>query len=246
MSPDPHILTGAYALDALDADELASFERHLATCEVCRHELDGFAATAALLGSAAAEPAPPALRARLADLVDVTRQLPPVRRPGRPRLGLRRRLRRVLAAVAAVLAVALMALGGAAARLQGRVADLEAQVDDLSGDAGLAGVLAAPDLRQIALQGADANVRLLWSPGQDRGVLVADGLPALPPSRAYELWLYHQGTPRPALLFVPDRDGTVAAEVTAPLRGAELVALTVGPRSGSSRPSGDLVARAPL
>ena len=54
MRPDVHALAGAYALDALPADEQQRFERHLASCEACAEEVRGLAETAALLGEAAA------------------------------------------------------------------------------------------------------------------------------------------------------------------------------------------------
>ena len=65
----PHVLSGAYALDALDAAERARFERHLATCRTCPDEVRGFAATATVLGLAAAVTPPPALKGRV--LADV-------------------------------------------------------------------------------------------------------------------------------------------------------------------------------
>jgi hypothetical protein len=65
----PHALAGAYALDALDAAERARFERHLATCRTCPDEVRGFAATATVLGVAAAVTPPPALKGRV--LADV-------------------------------------------------------------------------------------------------------------------------------------------------------------------------------
>ena len=36
---DPHEQVGAYVLDALDPDEAAPFEAHLASCEACTAEL---------------------------------------------------------------------------------------------------------------------------------------------------------------------------------------------------------------
>ena len=36
---DPHDLTAAYALDALDPDEAEAYERHLSQCEECREHL---------------------------------------------------------------------------------------------------------------------------------------------------------------------------------------------------------------
>src|SRR5581483_2489886 len=51
---DVHELTAAYALDALNDDERAAFESHLAQCEQCRAELAGLSETAAALALAAA------------------------------------------------------------------------------------------------------------------------------------------------------------------------------------------------
>ncbi|MFF0156366.1 anti-sigma factor domain-containing protein [Streptomyces sp. NPDC005263] len=59
ITTDPHGLTGAYALHALDAHEREVFELHLADCGACHLEVAGFAATAARLGLAASAPPPP-------------------------------------------------------------------------------------------------------------------------------------------------------------------------------------------
>ena len=59
----PHVLAGAYALDALEDADLSRFERHLLRCRTCPDEVRGFAATATELGLAAAVPPPPALKA---------------------------------------------------------------------------------------------------------------------------------------------------------------------------------------
>ncbi len=56
---DPHDLTAAYALDALDPDEVEAYERHLSQCEECRLELAGFNETATNLAFASVAPAPP-------------------------------------------------------------------------------------------------------------------------------------------------------------------------------------------
>ena len=62
-----HLLTGAYAADALDAGERDAFEVHLGTCDACRQEVAELTATTARLGSAEAVPPPPGLRARVLD-----------------------------------------------------------------------------------------------------------------------------------------------------------------------------------
>ncbi|MFB0633463.1 zf-HC2 domain-containing protein, partial [Streptomyces sp. AB3(2024)] len=59
---NPHGATAAYALDALPEPERAAFEAHLETCPDCAREVREFAATAALLGTAASVEPPPALR----------------------------------------------------------------------------------------------------------------------------------------------------------------------------------------
>jgi len=63
---DLHDLTAAYALDALDGDEVEAYERHLSQCEDCRAELAELNETAAALAFGAVAPAPPArLRAAI-------------------------------------------------------------------------------------------------------------------------------------------------------------------------------------
>jgi anti-sigma-K factor RskA len=56
---DPHDLTAAYALDALDPDEAEAYERHLGQCEECREQLAELNGTAAALAFGAVAPAPP-------------------------------------------------------------------------------------------------------------------------------------------------------------------------------------------
>jgi len=56
---DPHELTAAYALDALDPDEAEAYERHLSQCEECREQLAELSETAAALAFGTAAPAPP-------------------------------------------------------------------------------------------------------------------------------------------------------------------------------------------
>lgn len=63
---DLHDLTAAYALDALDGNEVEAYERHLSQCEECRAELAELNETAAALAFGVVAPAPPArLRAAI-------------------------------------------------------------------------------------------------------------------------------------------------------------------------------------
>src|SRR6266496_3860741 len=55
----PHELSAAYALDALDGDELRAYEAHLAGCERCREDVASFRATAGALAYDVDLAAPP-------------------------------------------------------------------------------------------------------------------------------------------------------------------------------------------
>ncbi|MET0716460.1 MAG: anti-sigma factor [Mycetocola sp.] len=79
---DPAELAGAYALDALSAEEKAEYERHLASSADARRESESLGATAAMLGFDA-EPVQPsaALRASVLDAIASTPQLPRITVP---------------------------------------------------------------------------------------------------------------------------------------------------------------------
>ncbi len=73
---DLHLLTGAYAADALTGAELAEFERHLARCPSCADEVRELRETAARLGMATAIAPPPGMREQVLAAAARTRQLP--------------------------------------------------------------------------------------------------------------------------------------------------------------------------
>jgi anti-sigma-K factor RskA len=80
---DPHDLTAAYALGALDADETEAYERHLSRCEECREQLAELSETSAALAYATIAPSPPPrLRAAILDAAaaERTNVVPLVRR----------------------------------------------------------------------------------------------------------------------------------------------------------------------
>ncbi|MDQ2877151.1 MAG: zf-HC2 domain-containing protein, partial [Actinomycetota bacterium] len=72
--PDLHGLTGAYAVDALDAGERERFEQHLGRCSSCEHEVRGMQETATRLAVAVAAPPPAGLKAAVLTAAAQTRQ----------------------------------------------------------------------------------------------------------------------------------------------------------------------------
>ena len=74
-----HLLSGAYALDALEGDEKVRFEAYLLTSEEARAEVASLSDTVVLIGLATAPVAPPAdLKARLMAQIAVTPQRAPL------------------------------------------------------------------------------------------------------------------------------------------------------------------------
>ena len=79
-----HEQAAGFALDALDPDEAAEFERHLAICPACEDELAGLQMTAAALAFAVDSAVPrPGLRGRV---LDTGARVVPLRRRRRPQL----------------------------------------------------------------------------------------------------------------------------------------------------------------
>jgi anti-sigma-K factor RskA len=246
--PEPHTLAGAYAMDALDGQDRARFERHLEQCVECTREVAGLhEATARLAGAAAARP-PDALKELLLAETARTRQLPPVTsganrrrapsgrgaRPARIRARLRvPRLAVVLAGVA-VLAAAAVWAGGAVIR-----PSPPAQAT-VSHD--VATVLTAPDLTVLSgrvRSGGTATV--MMSPRDRMLVFAAAGLRALPGSQCYELWLMQPGADRPAGLLPMPKHGMSGPVVATGLRAGDRLGLTVEPAHGSRRPTSPMI-----
>src|SRR3954471_9336895 len=104
IDTDIHALSGAYALDAVDDIERAAFDRHLASCESCRGEIDEFRETAARLADSTWSAPPPGLRTEVLAAIGRTRQAPAS--SGAARRPMRSGPRRWIAGVAAALVLA--------------------------------------------------------------------------------------------------------------------------------------------
>ena len=81
MSADVHSLVGAYAVDAIDEQERAAFERHLAECPECRAEVASLTEAGAQLTLVSETAPPPAMRAAVLAGIRTVRPLPPLEHP---------------------------------------------------------------------------------------------------------------------------------------------------------------------
>ncbi len=181
MADQPHDLTAAYALDALDDAETEAYELHLRTCERCRDEVASLRGAAAALAHTAPQvPAPAELRERI---LDEARSERPNVVPLRPR-------RRMLAPIAAAAAVAACAIAG--------LAVWTASLHNYLGKRDrLLAVLANPGAKHVALNGARGT--LVVAP--DGRAAVVASLAHAPSGKTYELWVIHGGAPEPAGLY---------------------------------------------
>lgn len=211
---DVHELTAGYALDALDPAERATYEVHLASCEHCREELQGFWQVSGALAHAAGGPAPPAsLRARILEQARAERpNVVPLRR---------RSLAPVLSSAAAVAAVAALALGLWAASLSRELGDAEREL----------AVLGDPNARTF--ESADGTASLVVAPTGEAALVVRRLAPA-PDGKDYEIWVWQGNVPRRAGLF--ERPGI--ALLTLPVEPGQKVAVTLEPDGGLDAPTG--------
>jgi anti-sigma-K factor RskA len=173
---DIHALSGAYAVDAVDDIERASFERHLASCPTCRAEVASLREASALLADAATTIPPPALRdAVLSDITRV-RPLPPVTVGGPVHR------RKWFPALVAAVVLALVGVGGAV---------WQPWRDDTSQTLSATDqVLQDPDAQRVSQElpnGATATV--VRSAKEHRAVIVTEDMPEPPAGKVYQLWL---------------------------------------------------------
>jgi anti-sigma-K factor RskA len=213
-----HELTAAYALDALDERDERAYEEHLARCERCRADLADLQGAAAAMAFAVEDRAPaPALRERI---------LTQARAERSNVVPLRRWRAATFASVAVAAAAALAAVGLAVLGTS-----LSAELDE---ERAASAILADPDARTIALEGAQGN--LVVAP-DGRAALVVD-LDEAPDGRAYEAWVIADGAPVPAGLF-SGRDEHDVVELEHPVPDGSVVAVTLEDEDGAAAPSGD-------
>ncbi len=216
----PHELSAAYALDALDADELEAYETHLAGCDRCRDDVASFRATASALAyDVDLPPLPETLEHRIIAAA----------RAERPNVvPLRQRLAIPAAALSAVAAVAAIVIGIWAIHLSN---SLDHQRQIRKDQRSVIDVLS--DCTRTPTQGSSGAICVAPT---EKAVLIADSLPAASPDKTYEAWVITGKRVQPAGLF---RGGAGRKYVllTKPVRAPAKVAVTLEKGGGVSAPT---------
>ena len=207
---DIHEQVAAYALDALDDDERAAFEEHLATCDRCAAELPAVRETAAALAYVPESvPPPDALRGRVLETARAER---PNVVPLRPRRS------HALGAVAAVAVAAAVALAIWNVSLHN-------SLDNQSS--------ANRSVATYRLQGANGQLAVASS-GQ--AALFLCGIGTAPAGKTYEAWVLTGKQAARAGEF-QGGSGCTAVVLARPVPAGSGVAVTVEPAGGSEQPT---------
>jgi anti-sigma-K factor RskA len=233
MSPDVHTLTGAYALDALNADEQAEFELHLAECSDCAHEVAELRATAARLGAAVAMTPPADLKQRVLVSVSRTRQDPPsgLRLVGGDPNRRRTWTVRLSVAAAVVALAAAGTFGGIAISTDSALNTAQSQLNQ---SRQLTQLLAAPDVRVASGTAAGGSATLLTSHSLGRSELITAHMPVQPTDRTYQVWgIGPNGFVSLAVLG----NGSGGTFTLGGLGNATTIGITLEPAGGSHQPT---------
>ena len=260
-----HGLAAAYALDALDVDERAEFERALAASPELRDEVDAYADSTAHLAEQAEPVAPPpSLRARLMAELDSTPQVAPdAARAASPEIaapvpsvapaeatpsptstagGSDRTVGRAESAARRRWFQRPGAIIGAAAAavvlIVGAVIGIGwAGPNGWGAQREMAAIAEAPDAQSQTLEvEGGGEVTLVSSADQGRSGVVVEGLPYLGADQTYELWYIDDAGADSAGTF--DVSGSETWRVLdGSFTPGVAVGITVEPAGGSPQPT---------
>jgi hypothetical protein len=232
---ETHELAGVYALDALDGAGRDRFERHLRRCAACEREVRGFTETATVLALAAGAEPPPGMRERVLAAVSVVRQAPPALALGGRR---GRAVARSRWVPRVAIAVGAAGLAAAAALAVAAVSTANQLNSAVSREAQIAAVLTAPDARMAAAStSVGGRAIVVVSRAERKMVFTCAGLPSLPSSQIYELWLLGPAGARPAGLVPGPSAGRTASVLASGVAAGDKVGVTVEPAGGTSSPT---------
>jgi anti-sigma-K factor RskA len=257
-------LLAVFALDAVDEEERALLEAHLATCPRCRAELDGHREVAAALGNSV-EPLPEGLWSSIAvrlpprpdeepppmpvlvgeggtarrDSGSVFRAAPPAQKATSSRRSAGRGRLVSLASIAVAAAAVAAVLGVNLVHDNHQISNLQKTSQDSAAAAALVTpghkVVTAESSRHVEL----AKFVVLPS-GQ--GYLLQADMPTLPSDETYQLWGVVNG--QPISLGLLGRSPHSGAFTLAGNPAPSKLGITVEPAGGSVVPSSPMVASA--
>lgn len=242
-----------YAMGALEGEERAQFETHLAPgCLACTTLLSELSEVVVALAWAAPAVSPRTeLREQLLARVR-TEQAPPVPTPPfrRMRPPIRRWWHRTLwvgrVAAAGLVGVLGWALYDAQVQLGKQRVVNQQLTEELAQARVLTTLVAHTDTYVAALASPQPTTPpaagwIVWSPSKHRGFMVVHFLPALPVGKTYQLWAIAGQQARSATVFQVDTVGHSALMVPVAVAHPDRFEITVEPAGGVAVPSGPVM-----
>jgi hypothetical protein len=245
-------LLAALALDAVDADERAAIEEHVAQCPRCQSELDALREVAAAMGNSV-ETLPDGLWSSISTRiyeVEGEEPRPPflvlgaLSEPGeRDRLGRTassRRTRTVVSSFGALAAAVIVVLAFSLAGANNHVSRLQGALGKGTNSAVEAALL-TPDHKLVNLMSsAQVNLAQFVVLPDGQGYLVKSSMPKLSPTETYQLWGVINGKTI-SIGLMGGNPRQVAFTVSGSPRPSKL-AVTVEPAGGSVSPTSPIIA----
>ena len=242
-----------HALNALDGEDRVNLEKHLATCNACRMELEQLRRDGALLALSTLGPKPPArARQRLLDAIkkealvaSLKSRTPSTREMGHARKSLWGLLGWAAATAILVFGASLWKENAELKRgIMIWSARVSEQTAELEKARSITNAITDPAGQHFTLVSvktpAQPQGKAFYLRNRSTLLFVANNMQPLPPQKAYELWLIPtQGAPVPAGVFKPDARGN-ATVVNPPLPAqmeAKAFAITVENQAGATTPT---------
>ncbi|NJC98062.1 MAG: anti-sigma factor [Anaerolineae bacterium] len=226
----------AYAVGALDAEEIAALESHLQTCASCRTELAEYR----LLSESMLTAVPPrqpsvALRNRIQS------RLPGARKDARPRWNWSPGFTAGALAFVVLLALNVYSVSQIRA-LQLQQTQLARQYQ--SGQTVLA-MLSYPATERLPIASESLAGSFLLDKDRNLAALIVWKMPQLPEDQTYQIWLIApQGDRTSAGIFRPEDGQAYTTQIIFPKQGFSNyvgIGVTVEPAGGSDQPTGERV-----
>lgn len=229
----------AYALGALDAEDIAALEAHLQTCESCRTELAEYRQISDNLLTALPPRQPSAaLRKRLQS------HLPSARKTVRPRFA----WSFPQLATGAALALLLILSGFSFAQMRAIQNQQASLLSQIKTNQFALSMLAYPSTQSFPIAGGgNLSGSVLVDRDHNTIALVTWHLPDLPQNQTYQIWLIEPNGHRvSAGLFRPEETSSYTTKPVFPKQSISNfvgVGVTIEPASGSEQPTGPRVFR---
>jgi len=236
-------LLGAYALHAVEPDEVSAVEDHVAECPRCNAELSEYLMAAPLLGDAGGE-APEGLWDQVLATIDQP-STPAMQRSvlKAARRSSRRRQSFIFGTAGVAAAAAILALALVVAGLEGRVHHLQGEPASEALQRAASAASDAPGHSDVYLRSSSgrASAHVVVTAGGS-AYLESSTLPELSAGRTYQLWTLSSGR-AVSLGLLGRAPGLVAFRVEP---GMSMLMITAEPSGGVPQPDSPVVASGSL